>query len=89
MSYPEIHHLNLGGHAGSARRGDEFTIGLCRWHHQGQPLQGWTLDECRRVLGPSLKLHSRRFRETFGSDDELLARQNQLITAAQKQVVGR
>jgi hypothetical protein len=72
-SVPEIHHLNEGGHAGQKRRGDEFTIGLCSWHHRGirSFLSG--------TLGPSLALNSREFRERFGSDDELLAAQNELI----------
>lgn len=70
---PEIHHLNEGGHAGQKRRGDEFTIGLCSWHHRGIKsfLSG--------TLGPSLALNSREFRECFGSDDQLLEEQNKLI----------
>lgn len=44
--------------------------------------------EAKAMLGPSLKLHSREFRAEFGSDDELLARQNELIEQAEKQVAG-
>jgi hypothetical protein len=68
--HPEIHHLNLGGHAGQKRRGDECTIPLCRWHHQGQPPE---------MHGPSLKRSPRVFRETYGTDDELLAKVDDLI----------
>jgi hypothetical protein len=68
--YPEIHHLNLGGHAGQKRRGDEFTIPLCRWHHQGQVPE---------MSGPSLKWSPKVFRERYGTDDELLAKVNDLI----------
>lgn len=86
---PDVHHLNTGGHAGQKRRGDEFTIGLSPWHHRGIPIDGLTPEACRRMLGPSLKLEPNAFRETFGSDDELLALQNELIADAEKAVVGR
>lgn len=76
--HPEIHHLNLGGHAGQKRRGDEFTIPLCRWHHQGHVEIGRTSTDTARYLGPSLKA-SRQFREAFGTDDTLLAKTNDLI----------
>lgn len=87
---PEVHHLNLGGHAGQKRRGDEYTVGLCGYHHQGKvPSAFKTLKQCRRRLGPSLKHESVAFRATFGSDDELLAEQNELIERAESLVVGR
>lgn len=86
---PDVHHLNTGGHAGQKRRGDEFTIGLSPWHHRGIPIDGLTPEGCRRLLGPSLKLEPNAFRETFGSDDELLAEQNELIEEAEAAVVGR
>jgi hypothetical protein len=70
----EIHHLNGGGHAGQKRRGDEFTIPLCSYHHQGQPPSGESTSSARVLYGPSLKYHSRNFREAYGSDDELLAK---------------
>jgi hypothetical protein len=75
---PEIHHLNGGGHAGQKRRGDEFTIPLCRWHHQG--ISGSDgMAHFRMMYGPSLKLHSRAFRAEFGTDDELLEKVNDMI----------
>lgn len=87
---PEVHHLNVGQHAGAYRRGDEYTIGLCVWHHQGKiPAAFRTERQCRRRLGPSLKHESKAFREEFGSDDELLAWQNELIEQAESNVVGR
>lgn len=75
----EIHHLNAGGHAGQKRRGDEFTVCLCRHHHRGVPIKGMNQAQCAKLLGPSLAHNSRAFRETFGSDEELLATQNRLI----------
>lgn len=83
-----VHHLNLDGKAGQERRGDEYTIGLCPWHHVGEPPGILSAREARNILGPSLKLHSREFRAEFGSDDDLLARQNELIEQAEKLVVG-
>jgi hypothetical protein len=75
----EIHHLNLGGKAGQARRGDEFTIPLGLWHHQGRPPSGESTSSARVLYGPSLKYHSRAFRAEYGSDDELLAKVNDEI----------
>lgn len=79
-SAPDVHHLNLGGHAGQKRRGDEFSIGLCPYHHRGVA----PFANARAVLGPSLALEPRRFREVFGSDDALLAWQNRLIRDAEE-----
>lgn len=84
----QVHHLNLGGHAGQVRRGDEFTIGLCPWHHVGEPIRGLTAHVCRMLYGPSLKVESRRFREEFGDDDTLLARVDARIAVLEKQVAG-
>ena len=80
MNVPaEIHHLNLGGKAGQARRGDEATIPLSPWHHRGEPLPGYTATQMRDLFGPSLARHSKAFRERYGSDDKLLAKTNDLI----------
>lgn len=75
----EIHHLNLGGKAGQKRRGDEYTIPLCRWHHQGQAMNGFSLAWHHEHLGPSLKLHSREFRKKYGDDDSILATVNRIM----------
>ena len=85
----QVHHLNLGEHAGQRRLGDEHTIGLCPWHHVGEPIRAFTLAECRDLLGPSMKHEPRRFREFFGSDAALLAWQNELIQRAESILVGR
>jgi len=71
-SLPDIHHLNLGGHAGQRRRGWEFTIPLCPPHHRGVM---WREED----YGPSLAIEPRRFREVFGTDDELLEKVNLLL----------
>jgi len=78
QTYPEIHHLTVGGRHGQKRRGHNFTIGLCSYHHRGDV--GFSTRElCELAYGPSYALQPKRFRETFGQDDELLAYQNRLI----------
>jgi hypothetical protein len=69
----DIHHLNLGGHAGQKRRGDEYTIPLCKWHHVGEAPNGMTAKQATMIFGPSLARMSRNFREQYGQDDALLA----------------
>jgi Recombination enhancement, RecA-dependent nuclease len=86
---PDVHHFNLDGKAGQKRLGNESTVGLCPYHHRGQPFYGKTLAWCRRVVGPSLFHESTEFREEFGTDSELLAEQNRLIDEAESNVVGR
>jgi hypothetical protein len=70
----EIHHLLSGGR----RRGHAFTIPLCQWHHQGDVTPGIKPRAMYACHGPSLRLASREFHETYGSDDKLLAQVNEL-----------
>lgn len=76
--FPEIHHLTIGGKHGQKRRGHDFTIGLCAWHHRGvSPFGNPELGLA--AFGPSLHHHARAFRAAFGTDAELLEFQNALI----------
>ena len=75
----EVHHCNLGGKAGQKRRGDWFTLPLCRWHHQGIPKDGMSSMQAEARFGPSLKFKSKRFRERYGSDQVLLERTNEML----------
>ena len=72
----EEHHLNLGGKAGQKRRGEDFSIPLCKWHHRGLAQANKTTLQMRHQFGPSLAKQSKMFRETYGSDDDLLAKTN-------------
>lgn len=81
-SRSEVHHLNLGGMAGQKRRGDEFSIPLCSWHHRSEPPEGYTKQRAFLAYGPSLAGHSRLFRALYGSDDALLAKTNAQIGVA-------
>lgn len=71
----DVHHLTVGGKHGQPRRGHAYSIGLCPPHHTGTP------DNYGPAPGPSYAKAPRAFRATFGSDDELLAKQNALIAA--------
>ncbi|PMQ04182.1 hypothetical protein DyAD56_15955 [Dyella sp. AD56] len=79
LTTPEVHHLTKTGRHGHTRRGHRYSIGLCCWHHRGEPLEGMTVTQCTAVLGPSYARHARKFRTRYGSDDSLLALQDQLI----------
>ena len=75
----EVHHLLDGG----VRRGHAFTICLGMWHHRGLPKNPTEEKACawaEHWYGPSLYHDARAFRERYGSDDELLAYQNELLT---------
>ena len=73
--FPDVHHLL----SGNRRRGHTATIGLCPWHHRGYVSQpGWHA-RMRADFGPSLAEGSKPFHAAFGSDDELLALQDQMI----------
>lgn len=79
----EAHHLKDG----NQRRGHQFTIGLCPWHHDARPPTGtFSKKAAERELGPSLQMDARAFHERYGSDDELLAIQNLLLNAVQMKV---
>jgi hypothetical protein len=77
--YPEIQHLNLGSHAGQKQLGDEFTIPLCKWHHQAHRIHETRDSKWHEaIFGPSLK-SARKFHARYGSDATLLAKVNDLI----------
>lgn len=80
----EIHHLNLGGHAGMPRRGDEYTLPLGSWAHRGEPLPGYTARQMEVMFGPSLARNSKAFRARYGDDDYLLAIVNLRLESRRK-----
>lgn len=71
----ECHHLLSGGR----RRGHLFTVPLGKWHHQGIPLAGSDTTTMTKLYGPSLRLQSKAFHEAYGTDNELLAKVNDLL----------
>ncbi|WP_426805366.1 Ref family recombination enhancement nuclease [Stenotrophomonas sp. SrG] len=75
----QVHHLLVGGKHGQKRLGHDFTIGLCSWHHVGEPMAGLSHSACADRYGPSYAREPRRFREEIGRDDYLLDLQDTLI----------
>lgn len=67
--YVQWHHLN-------GRKHHDQTVALCQWHHMGRPHYHWTAKEMRESHGPSLFHESKAFHAEFGSNEELLQRQN-------------
>jgi hypothetical protein len=74
----QFHHLLSGGR----RIGHQATVGLCSWHHVGQPFWGCSHAEMRAEYGPSLAEGSKPFHAEFGSDATLLAMQNEYLREA-------
>lgn len=75
----EVHHQNADGKNGGKRLGHLNTIPLGRWHHQGIPLPGYTVNQMRLHFGPSMKLHHKAFTAQYGSDAQLLEKVNQFL----------
>ena len=76
----DAHHLLSGGR----RIGHDATIALCPWHHRGiRPADCATDADAFHKYGPSLANGSKPFRETYGTDDELLAEQNRILETEQ------
>lgn len=73
----EIHHVLSGGR----RMGHDYTLGLCRWHHQGDKWPDITMSAtvASNTFGPSFGREPRRFREIYGQELDLLFWQNQMI----------
>jgi hypothetical protein len=72
----EVHHLL----SGNKRRGHLATVPLCAWHHRGVIPTGSARRLMEGLLGPSMALQSKRFRELFGSDEDLLAEVNRRLS---------
>ena len=78
----EKHHLNEGDQPGRKRRGERFTVGLCKYHHTGHCAHTGVITDCamcKETYGPSWRHHKREFLETYGTGDELLAVQDSRI----------
>jgi len=73
----EIHHLVEG----RKRLGHQYTIPLSTWFHRGIPPR-WDMrpSECDKLIGPSLARSKRDFVAKFGTERELLAKTNELIS---------
>ena len=65
--------------SGNIRRGHLFGFALCRWHHERHPWGQYTHAQSKFIWGVSLKDGSALFHRTYGTDDELIAKQDELL----------
>lgn len=72
----DAHHILSGGR----RIGHMATVGLCAWHHRAVPYEGVSPDGMREELGPSLMDGSLRFRQAYGTNEELVNMQNEYLS---------
>ena len=65
--------------SGNIRRGHSEGFASCAWHHRRIVGDGWTHASMRAHFGPSLMDGSALFHRTYGSDDDLIAKQRELL----------
>lgn len=59
-----IHHRTIGDKHGQKQLGQDFTVALGDWHHQGVRMPQYaSIDAMREEFGPSLHHHKRDFVE--------------------------
>lgn len=75
IMYGDFNHCK----SGNIRRGHMYGYCACGWHHRQLLDWGCTHKEMRDWYGPSLMDGSRKFHLTYGSDDDLIALQRELI----------
>lgn len=74
------HHLTIGGKHGAPRLGHDFSVMLGAWHHMGMKTGVLRAGaDYEAEFGHSYALTPKAFRREFGSDEELLRYQNELI----------
>lgn len=74
----DAHHVLSGGR----RIGHMATLALCPWHHRAlRPYEAMTDAQATEMFGPSLALGSKPFHVLYGTDEELLALQQQLLAS--------
>jgi hypothetical protein len=76
----EYHHCK----SGNLRRGHMHGFAACDWHHRGIPVEGLGEARTREIWGPALTDGSALFHRTYGSDDELIRLQVDMLTEAGK-----
>lgn len=72
--------------SGNKRRGHLFGFGSCVWHHLRHPMHNGfsdgTIKGTFRAYGPSLLDGSATFRDTYGTDDQLIELQARWLAGA-------
>lgn len=72
-SRTEAHHLTDKGYR-RLSGGHQASLPLCKWHHRGVVPFGHTIDSATVAFGPSLFHTSKLFKQTYGTERELLAK---------------
>lgn len=80
---PEMHHI-VGSSYRKHSGGNKATIPLSAWFHRGEPPNGMRPSEATKQFGPSLRLDKKAFIERFGTERELLAEVDDLLTEIEK-----
>lgn len=80
-----VHHRTTGDLHGQKQLGQDYTVALGDWHHQGVLLPGYTVDSMRDEFGPSLHHHKRDFVEWL--QDVLGERSTSALQAWQEQQI--
>jgi hypothetical protein len=78
-SQGDVHHIVTNGYR-RLSGGNASTIILCPWHHRSVCPDDLTVTYMRAMWGPSMALESKEFARVYGSQRELLARVNSIIT---------
>lgn len=78
------HDVFLGGDydhkkSGNVRRGHMEGFCSCAWHHRRHPWGMLSFAEMTRRFGPSLMDGGKLFARTYGTDDELIELQRQVL----------
>jgi hypothetical protein len=86
----EKHHLlTTGLHGNGKRRGEQFTVGLCTYHHRGgHGVGGAVARSMEPTYGPNYADNAGEFRVVFGDDSDLLAEQQRLIDIWRGSIMG-
>lgn len=74
----QIHHITDKGYK-RLSGGDNATIPLCPWHHQGIPINGRDDAYMIENLGPSFEKHKKKFIKKYGTERNLLDKVNKLL----------
>ena len=77
----DVHHILVDGKRPRGAEAHWKTIGLCPHHHRGIPHEGLSNKRMTEIYGPSKALEPKKFEALYGTDEELLVLQNNLIEA--------
>lgn len=80
MTAEKHHLLTTGKHGTGKRRGEQFTVGLCSYHHRG-------IGTPTAERGPSYAREPRAFRALY-PDEWLLDQQNKRLADWQANTIG-